>query len=254
MAIAAANACAQVLKQDFGATDVIIFGSLRGDTPWHWNSDIDLAVRGMSEDAIWKAWGRLEKVVPGWLKFDLVDVDDVPERVRARILEQIPLPNNPYLALSDRIEDEMAAIAEVVVILEDALTLAKNAPSILVTPALASYIVDFYSGCERIAERVAVSLDGGLPQGENWHEQLLNQMAVPGGMNRPALWEPSLRAQLDNLRRFRHVVRHRYHTGLRGDRILELAQQVQPLFAEIAGAIARFQIWLTQQEGEDRSV
>ena len=31
--------------------------------------------------------------------------------------------------------------------------------------ALASYVDDFYKGCERLCERVAVALDGGLPQG-----------------------------------------------------------------------------------------
>jgi hypothetical protein len=32
--------------------------------------------------------------------------------------------------------------------------------------ALGGYVEDFYKGCECICERVAVTLDGGLPQGE----------------------------------------------------------------------------------------
>lgn len=38
-AIAAAHRCSQILKQDFGAKQVILFGSLRGDAPWHEQSE-----------------------------------------------------------------------------------------------------------------------------------------------------------------------------------------------------------------------
>lgn len=45
----------------------------------------------------------------------------------------------------------------------------------------------FYSGVERIFELVAENVDRLLPQGENWHQLLLQQMAqeLPG--IRPAL-------------------------------------------------------------------
>lgn len=106
-AIAAAQRCSEILKQDFGADEVILFGSLRGDTPWHDQSDLDLAIRGLSSQDISKAYLRLEKVVPPWLAFDLVDIDTVPDHIRTQILQTAPMPENQYLALKTRIEGEL---------------------------------------------------------------------------------------------------------------------------------------------------
>jgi predicted nucleotidyltransferase len=71
-ALAIADKCMQVLKEDFGAEKVILFGSLRGDGPWHEKSDLDLAVEGLSEQGFWDAYGALEKLMPDWLLFDLI--------------------------------------------------------------------------------------------------------------------------------------------------------------------------------------
>ncbi|MEL4894579.1 nucleotidyltransferase family protein [Crocosphaera sp. Alani8] len=138
-ALKIANNCVKILKEQFGANEVIIFGSLRGDSPWHEQSDLDLAVKGMSDDDIWNAYGTLEKVVPPWLKFDLVPVEKVPSYVRDRILQTQPISNNKYLALKTRLEDEMLAFNETVTTLKSLLEQAPTIPEIAVTPALASY-------------------------------------------------------------------------------------------------------------------
>ena len=40
----------------------------------------------------------------------------------------------------------------------------------------------FYSGLERIFEKTASLIDGNVPTGANWHQELINQMniEVPG--------------------------------------------------------------------------
>jgi predicted nucleotidyltransferase len=242
-----AQECIQILREEFGASEVIIFGSLRGDAPWHWRSDLDLAVRGMSEKAIWNAYGKLEKVVPSWLRFDLVSIEDVPPEILDRILQKKTMSENKYLALKSRIEDEVIAIDRNVETLIAILPQAETLSEIIIIPALASYIADFYTGCERISERVAVALDGGLPQGENWHELLLRQVADPGGENRPPLWSGSLLLELDEYRKFRHLVRHIYKVELQSDRVLELARNVQPVSAKIKREIEVFNHWLEEQ-------
>lgn len=246
-ALKIADTFVSLLRQEFGATEVIIFGSLRGDAPWHWRSDLDLAVRGMSEKAIWDAYGKLEKVLPSWLKLDLVSVDELPKEVGDRILEQKPMPQNKYLSLKSRIEDEMTTLERNVETLEQLLAQADTIPQIALTPALASYIGDFYNGCERISERVAVALDTGLPRRENWHELLLRQVADPGGDLRPPLWSGSLLLELDEYRKFRHLVRHTYNIELKPERVLELARNVQIVMAKIKQAIAFFNQWLNGQ-------
>lgn len=246
-ALAIAQQCSHLLKQDFGATEVIVFGSLRGDTPWHDGSDLDLAVQGISQRALFEAYRQLEAIVPDWLPFDLVAVEQANERLRDHILQLTPMAENLYLALRLRLEDEVSAIEQTVDTLSTALAEADGVPEIFVTPTLAAYIEDFYSGCERLAQRVAVVLDGGLPSGESWHRQLLTQVSESGGHGRPPLWEKPLLAELEIYRSFRHRVRHLYSLELDGRRVLELAQQVSALFQKIRQAVEKFNHWLTQQ-------
>jgi predicted nucleotidyltransferase len=253
-AIAVAEQCAQILRQEFGATEIILFGSLRGDAPWHWQSDLDLAVSGISDEALWQAHQKLALVMPDWLKFDLIDLEQVAPQVRSRILQQQPMPADQYLALKIYIDDEMAALERLINVLITLLEQADTIPEIALVPALASYITDFYTGCERISERVAVALDGGIPEGSNWHEQLLRQAADSGEDGRPPLWQGSLLLDLDEYRKFRHFDRHRYKLELKLDRVLELAHQVQPTHQKIRQAIADFDQWLIQESDRQSSL
>lgn len=246
-ALAIAAQCIQALKQDFGATEALVFGSLRGDTPWHSQSDLDLAVEGISSDAILDVYKRLEVIVPGWLPFDVVLLEQADERVRDRILQLTPMPENIYLALKVRIEDELARIEQAIDRLEALTAQLDTLPDIAWIPALAAYLEDFYSGCEKLARRIAVMLEGNLPKGENWHEQLLQQMGKSGGDGRPPLWNPSLLQELDEYRRFRHLTRHRYRSDLEGPKLLRLAQRVPMVFIQIQQSVATFGEWLDQK-------
>ncbi len=237
----------QILRQDFRATEVIIFGSARGDTPWHWQSDLDIAVKGMSNDGIWDAYSMIENITPMWLKVDLVAIEKVPLRVRMRILEEESLPNNKYLALKCRIEDEMIAIEENFETFLQILAKLDQTEDIIILPALASYINDFYKGVERISKRVAVTLDGSIPSGEHWYQELLRQVADSGEDNRPPLWNGSLLLQLDEYRKFRSLVLNIYNFQLKKEKLLLLAQNVEPVLNKIKAAITVFYEWLEEK-------
>ena len=99
IALAIAEQCIQLLKQNFGETEAIVFGSLRGDTLWHNRSDLDLAVSGVSSDVILEAHKQLERIVPSWLPFDLVVLEQADPRIRDRILQLTSMPEDIYLAL-----------------------------------------------------------------------------------------------------------------------------------------------------------
>jgi predicted nucleotidyltransferase len=246
-ALRVAQKCITFLKEEYGAKDVILFGSLRGDSPWHWDSDVDLAVKGLSPQAISEAYGEIEKFAPNWLKIDLISLDQVTPQVRSRILQQSPMSDNKYLALKTRIEDELTAIEANLERLKSVLAQADSIPEVALTPALASYINDFYRGCERISESVAVTLDGSLPQGKNWHQLLLRQVADVGGENRPPLWNSSLLLDLDEYRKFRHLVLHTYSIELKAQRVQELAASLDSDFLKIQEAISSFNHWLEEQ-------
>lgn len=246
-AIVAAKQCMQILQDDFGATEVILCGSLAGETPWHWHSDIDLAVRGMSKDAVWNAYSAIEDIFPHWLKVDLIPLEFAPTYLVDRILKKIPMPDNKYLALKSRIDDELKSIEDTISTIHKVFEQMEGVSDIIVAPALASYIADFYTGCEKISERVAVYLDGGLPKTKDWHQELLKQVAEPGGDNRPPLWSGSLLLELDEYRKFRHLERHIYKIELKADKVIALAEGIEPVFSKIKLAVAVFYQWLEKQ-------
>ena len=184
-ALLVAAQCAEVLRQRYGARRVIPFGSLVGDSPWHAGSDLDLAVEGLSAEALWEAAKHLEAMVPSWLVVDLVPLEHTHPTVRARILGEQPMPDNPYVALHTRLADELTGLERVAHGLEVALERGGVEPDEFAIRALASYVDDVYTGYERLYERVAVTLDGYVPQGERWQQVLLGQMGEPGGGGRP---------------------------------------------------------------------
>jgi len=250
-ALSSAARCIQVLKRRFGARRVILFGSLVGDGPWHAQSDIDLAVEGVTSEEMARAEASLEAILPPWLTLDLVSLESVYPEVRARILKETAMPPNPHLALNSRLQDELKSLARIVAGLQNALERAGATPDEFAARALASYIDDFYKGCERICERVAVTLDDGVPAGERWHQQLLNQMGEPGGHGRPPLFDASLLWELDEYRRFRHRVRHLYGYELEIERVLKLAQDISSLFIRVRQAVERLGRWLSDQANRD---
>jgi len=157
---------------------------------------------------------------------------------------------NPYLALKARLEDELVGLERVAQGLEAALERVEAGPDEFATRAWASYVDDFYKGCERICERVAIALDDGLPQGEGWHRILLGQMGEPGGGGRPPLFSGSLLLELDEYRRFRHRVRHLYGYEWEAERVLTLARGVQPVLPRVRQAVEVFGQWLERQASD----
>lgn len=247
VALAVAHDCEQVLRDRFRASNVRVFGSLAGQSPWHWDSDLDLAVAGLSFEQWLAAVEAVRAIAPDWLAVDLVRLETINPAVRRRILQDTSMPDNKFLALKEHLTDELRALEQTTAALTRAIQQAASVPEDFAVRTLASYLMDFYRRCERMSERVAVTLDGGLPQGKNWHQALLHQVAEPGGDNRPPLWHGSLLIELDAYRRFRHVVHHKYGDDLRPDYVLELAEMAPGMLPKIQGAIAQFTDWLEQQ-------
>lgn len=94
-------------------------------------------------------------------------------------------------------------------------------PDAIEMAALAFMLQSFYTGVENILKRIAVEIDGALPEGSNWHQLLLDQMTQPG-LKRPAALSEETRVALDDYLRFRHVCRHAYGFNLQWDKMAEL--------------------------------
>jgi hypothetical protein len=106
----------------------------------------------------------------------------------------------------------------------------------------------FYSGIERIFERLAETLDGSLPKGENWYQALLVQMSkeVPG--IRPAVISQQSLKRLDEYRGFRHVVRNVYTFHFDEAKLEKLVAGVEEAFAQVRVELLAFADFLDAQE------
>lgn len=83
-----AQKAAALLKQEFGATQVILFGSLLTDY-FHEHSDIDLAVIGLPKNKYFQAVGKL--LALGNFDFDLVEMDETRSAIYQAITQGIIL-------------------------------------------------------------------------------------------------------------------------------------------------------------------
>jgi len=72
-----------MLKEKYGATRVLLFGSLAHQAWYHDKSDIDLAADGLGND-YFKAWGDAERIVDG-RKIDLIDMEMASDSLRRAI-------------------------------------------------------------------------------------------------------------------------------------------------------------------------
>jgi len=92
--------------------------------------------------------------------------------------------------------------------------------------ALASVLLDYYTGIENIFEEIAKVIDGSLPSGQEWHKDLLRQMKLDINGIRPAVITRETFTSLDEYRKFRHLVRNIYDFNL-------LPERLEPLLARL---------------------
>ncbi len=109
----------------------------------------------------------------------------------------------------------------------------------------------FYSGIERVFELIASNVDDILPEGENWHQSLLKQMAEEMSDVRPAVISDFLRLGLDEFRGFRHIVRNVYTYKFNSARIEKLTEKAGPLFNQLQAELLAFADFLEASDGEE---
>ncbi len=74
-----AREAAQLLKEQFGATQVIAFGSLAHGAWFNARSDIDLMAEGIPPEKFWRAWSALDQISGGF-EINLVASEEVAGR------------------------------------------------------------------------------------------------------------------------------------------------------------------------------
>lgn len=104
----------------------------------------------------------------------------------------------------------------------------------------------FYSGFERIFTQVAEVVDDDLPNGENWHKLLLQQMMRAMPDTRPAVISAETERLLDELRRFRHVVRNVYTHNFNPENIGKLVKFADEALERLKAELTAFIEFLEQ--------
>ena len=158
-----------------------------------------------------------------------------------------------FRRLADRIQDEVEDLERSVRRVERAWQAAGQAqanPDMYID-SVALNLHSFYAGLERLLESIAHQLDGGPPKGEAWHRELLRQMATDLTGVRPPVISPETTENLDEFRRFRHVVRNVYAEHLDPDRIGKLVEKLPVLWDRLKVELTAFAVFLEEVNRAD---
>lgn len=110
--------------------------------------------------------------------------------------------------LANRIRLELAELEHVLARINEGWQRAHPSGDDYYLDSVALNLHGFYSGLERVFTLIAETIDGSLPQGENWHLLLLQQMTEEKPRVRPAVISEEVGKRLNEYRGFRHVVRN----------------------------------------------
>ncbi len=252
-ALEIAKRAEEILKTRFGATRVIVFGSARGDAPWHEGSDLDLAVEGVKPSDLFSARAALERDLAPYLEIELVELKTVSPRMRARILGEFAMTEDSVSRLKSLIQDELANLNQIVADLQATLQRAPQELTKDDKDLMAFRLQRFYSNIENIFERISVEFDGGVPRSERWHADLLFRMTRPRAGRRPIVIDEALWTRLDDYMSFRHVVVHGYAIDFDPERLEAKVANAGETYDMLRAQLDQFFAALEQMKHSDES-
>jgi hypothetical protein len=151
------------------------------------------------------------------------------------------------LRLAQRIRDECHEVARLVERAQEGWRRAQQSSDELYVDSVALNLHGFYAGLERLFERIGATVDGYVPQGENWHQLLLAQMAEEIPLVRPAVISDETYRILDDYRGFRHIVRNVYAFRFDPAKIQKLVEEAPARFSQVRAELLAFADFLEQQ-------
>lgn len=106
---------------------------------------------------------------------------------------------------------------------------------------LAGYrLAGYYTGLERVFEFIALRFDNSPIEGANWHTDLLLQMSLPMPGKRPPVISVVTEQVLEEVLKFRHVMRSAYALELDLGQIARLAPSFRTLVPRIRDELRAF--------------
>lgn len=146
--------------------------------------------------------------------------------------------------LAAEIEHELERLTQ----LQDEISTAPREDDTFTLRARGSMLHDFYNGIERVFVRIAEELNGGVPQGERWHRQIITDMSLEIPGVRPAVISAELAEDLVDYLRFRHLFRNVYGSVLDADRMRPLEERAPAVLATFRSRIEAFLAWIVSDQ------
>ena len=158
------------------------------------------------------------------------------------------------LFIQERISQELKKIHQAIQQLEIFMGQLNNISNPIYQESLVNSLAlnlhGIYTGIERIFEIIATEVDLSLPTGNKWHRDLLNQMAVNIPDVRKEVITEESRTILDELRRFRHVIRSAYSFQLDKQKVLIVVNDFLSYHHQLIQEIQSFCYYLDEGKFE----
>lgn len=160
------------------------------------------------------------------------------------------MPTNNFVVLRADLDRELNNVRQLVKEAEEWLPRLVDWPDTVRVRTGGGILHDFYCGVERIFRHIATRIDGDLPDGADWHLQLLQRMATHIETVRPAVISEQTTRQLDEYLRFRHLFRNIYGFELDWDRCYRLLANLPVVFERLEKELTAFDEFLRTLERE----
>lgn len=148
--------------------------------------------------------------------------------------------NEKFKELYEDVLDEVAAIEET---LDRPCEVRKKfdtqVKDYCIEPAMGTYLMNFYNGVENILKRVSKEYYKIIPKGPSWHKELIVLSCNPPE-GKVAIFSQSIVEKLNQYRNFRHRFVSGYGFQLKGEKMLELIDNIGPLWDDIKKSIKDF--------------
>lgn len=106
--------------------------------------------------------------------------------------------------------------------------------------SLAMMLHSFYNGLENIFSRIARKIDKNLPEGMDWHKELLERMSKRTKKRKYAVLSENICEELKEYLGFRHFSRHSYACDLDWALMEDLVFRADDVREKVIGEIKSF--------------
>ncbi len=145
-----------------------------------------------------------------------------------------------YQELKEDIIDEQKAIEETLVRLREVRSRFDSKYKDYCTePAMGTYLMNFYNGIENIIKRISRQYYHTMPKGRSWHKELL-ELAFNPPNGKTVILNQGIVDRLHLYRGFRHRFVSGYGFQLKGEKMLELTDNIESLWDDIKESVSLF--------------